>query len=116
LRDRGGEPFPQRGFLLELFLPGLCKGVVLRAAVLLGHAPLRLDPPLIFEALQRRVERPLLDQQDVARQLTDTARDRPAVQRFEGQRLEDQQVERALDEVDGFRMSLPMMIYTSCCR
>jgi hypothetical protein len=104
LRDRGCEPLPQCGFLLELFLPGPGEGVVLGATVLLGHAPLRLDPRLILEALQRRVERALLNQQNVVRQLADAARDRPAVQRLERERFENQEVERALDEVDWLRM------------
>jgi hypothetical protein len=54
----------------------------------------------MLEAVERGIERPLLDEQDLVRELLDAARDRPAMERFEGQRLQNQQVEGALHEVD----------------
>jgi hypothetical protein len=56
----------------------------------------------MLEPLEGRVQRPLLDEQDAVGQLADARGDRPAVLRFERQGLEDQEVERALDEVDRF--------------
>ncbi|MGE5837033.1 MAG: hypothetical protein ACM4AI_21340 [Acidobacteriota bacterium] len=55
----------------------------------------------------------MLDVQNVARHLPDAPRDRPAVLWLELQRLEDQEVERALNEVDGLDGLLPMIIDTS---
>jgi hypothetical protein len=56
----------------------------------------------MLEAMKRGIERALLHLQDVARQLLNAARDGPSVLRFELQRFEDQKIEGALDEVDGF--------------
>jgi len=56
---------------------------------------------LFFQALQRRVQRSLLDLEDVIRELTDPLRDRPAVQRLERDGLEDQQIDGALNEIGG---------------
>jgi hypothetical protein len=67
----------------------------------------------MFEPGEGRIEGSLLDLQHVARHLPDAARDRPAVLRFELQRLEDQEIERALNEVDGLDDLLPMIIDTS---
>ena len=55
----------------------------------------------------------MLDVQNVARHLPDAPRDRPAVLWLELQRLEDQEVERSLNEVDGLDGLLPMIIDTS---
>ena len=54
----------------------------------------------MFQAVERRVKRTLVHRQHVFRHLLDAFGDRPAVQRTEGQRLENQQVERALEEID----------------
>ena len=55
----------------------------------------------------------MLDVQNVARHLPDAPRDRPGVLWLELQRLEDQEVERSLNEVDGLDGLLPMIIDTS---
>jgi hypothetical protein len=67
----------------------------------------------VFEPVEGGIERSLLDAQDVVRHLLDATRDRPAVLRFELQRLEDEEVERSLNEVDGLDGLLPMIIDTS---
>jgi hypothetical protein len=67
----------------------------------------------VLEAMQRGVQRALLDAQDVLGELPDAARDGPAVQRLQGQRLQDQEVERSLHQIDGFQRALPMMIDNS---
>jgi hypothetical protein len=53
-----------------------------------------------IRALLVRRQRALLDLQRVARDLLDALADRPAVLRSQGERLEDDQVERPLREVD----------------
>ena len=50
--------------------------------------------------MERRVERALGDLQRVARDLANPLGDGPAVQRPERERLEDQEIERALREVE----------------
>jgi hypothetical protein len=55
----------------------------------------------MFESREGRVEGALLDLQNLTRQLPDAPRDRPAVLWLELQRLEDQEIERSLNEVDG---------------
>jgi hypothetical protein len=53
----------------------------------------------VLEAVQRRIERSLLDREHVAGELQDALRDAPSVKRLARERLEDQQVERALEQV-----------------
>jgi hypothetical protein len=53
----------------------------------------------MLEPVQRGIERPLLDAQQVAGHLLDSLGDRPAVHRLEGTRAQDQEIERALQDV-----------------
>jgi hypothetical protein len=57
----------------------------------------------VLEAVQGRIERTLLHLEHVARQLPDAFGDRPAMERLECERLQNEQVERSLDEIDGLR-------------
>ena len=63
--------------------------VVLRPPAELGDGPLRLDPALMLEAMQRGIERALVDLQHVFGDLLDALRDRPAVQRLRLERPQD---------------------------
>ena len=49
--------------------------------------------------MERRIERALVDLEDVARDLLDALGDAPAVHCLEGQCLEDEHVERPLQDV-----------------
>src|SRR6185503_14960913 len=111
-RNGGRQPLPALEFLGEVFLSGTRQRVVLRAPVGLGGVPLGLDVALCLELVQGRIERALLDEQHVAGKLTDALGDRPAVLRLEGDDLEDQQIERALDEVGGSGHMLPLVTNT----
>ncbi len=71
-------------------------------------APLGLDQALVLESMERGVERALLDLKHVPGDCLDALGDRPAVSRLGGDGLEDQHVERALNEV---RWSHTKMIY-----
>ena len=91
--------------------------VVLRAPAELRHRPFGLDPALVLEAVQGRVERALVDLQHVLGDLLDAFGDRPAVQGILLQRAQDEQVERAGQQIwDGgswCRLStLPAMVST----
>jgi len=56
-----------------------------------------VNPPLLFQAVKGRIERALLNLQDLAGQLSDPLGDRPPVHRLQGQRFQNQQVESPLD-------------------
>ena len=61
-------------------------------AAIVAHAAL--------EPVEGRVERPLWHLDDVGRDLSDPFRDGPSVLRLEGEGAEDQQVQRALWQID----------------
>jgi len=64
-----------------------------------GGAGMVLKPDPFFEAVESLVEGGVFDGQDVVGALTDPAGDGVAMHRFPGQRFEDQDVERSLEEV-----------------
>ncbi len=80
-------------------LPARVHRVDLRAPRVLGLAPFGVEPAGALEPLQRRQQRSGVDLEDAARDLLDTPRDAEAVHRLEAERLEDEQVERALNDV-----------------
>ena len=99
--DRGGHSLPLRRFVAQLALAGLREPVELRLTVVLDAAPpLGVDPPGPFEPMQRRVERALVHPQHVLGDLLDALRDGPPVHRACQQGAQDQQVERALQQVE----------------
>src|SRR5262245_11422578 len=94
--DGGRQRPPRIGLLLEL-LPSFSRQlVVLRAAVVVREIPLRLDPTAPLEAVQRRIQRSLIDLQRVFRDLLDPLGDRPSVLRIESYGVVGQEVERPL--------------------
>src|SRR6476660_4321114 len=61
--------------------------------------------------MQRGIERALLHTQDVARDLLDTFRNSPAVERLKRQGAEDEQVQRALRKINGSRWhQVPLLL------
>src|SRR5690606_35969118 len=62
-------------------------------------APPGRDPPPVLEAVKRRVEGALVDPQHVARELLDALGDAPPVHRLQRQGPQDQEVQRALEQV-----------------
>src|SRR5947209_19842049 len=81
LGDGEDEPVPARLLLLELAPARLRERVELGAAARLVHLPLRGDPALLLDAVERRVDRSLLDFEHLARHLPDALDDAVAVQR-----------------------------------
>ena len=98
--DRGGQALPPCRLVDDCVTSCLGKGVVPRPAVRIRRPPLGGNPALSFELVQRGVQRALTDPQHVARHLPDTLCDRPAVHRLQRDRLQNQQVQRALDEIE----------------
>ena len=103
LGDGRGEFLPAVGFDFELFAAGAGELVILRAAVVLRCAPTGLDPATALEAMEGGIKRTLLDAEDIARYLLDAFRDGPAVLRPDGERSEDEEVECALRQVNGWQ-------------
>src|SRR5215207_113691 len=68
----------------------------------LRHAPLGLDEPFALHAVERRVERALADLERVVGGVLDPPRDAVAVARAPGEGLEDQGVERAVQQLGRF--------------
>src|SRR4051812_27468398 len=98
-RNSRGKPLPLSRLMLEGATTVACERVVLCPPVVFAVAPLRLDPPLLLQLVQRRVERSLSHLQDLIRHLADALRDRPAVHRLERDHFQNQKVQRALNEI-----------------
>jgi hypothetical protein len=97
-RDRRGAARPVRRLDLELPAALARQLVVPRAPRVLRLTPLGVEPAGALEPLQRREERPRVHLEHPARHLLDPPRDAEAVHRLEADRLEDEHVERALDD------------------
>jgi len=65
-----------------------------------GNAPFGIDPALVFEAVQSGIERALIDLQDLPRDLLNALGDCPAVHGFGLQRAQNEEIERALQEIE----------------
>ena len=85
----------------ELTAAGRREPVILGPAAELRHLPLGFEPALKLEPVQGRVERALVDLQHVFGNRLDALRDCPAVQGVLLQRAQDQQVERAGQQIWG---------------
>src|SRR5688572_28783831 len=59
-RDDRGHAVPALRGELELLAAGPGQGIIFGAAVVLGHAPLGLDPALFLHAVERGIERTLV--------------------------------------------------------
>ena len=80
--------------------PGGGQPVDARALLVVGDLPRRRDPLAPLEPVQRRVQRAGVDLQHVARVRADGLGDAVAVLRAPLEGLEDEQVERALEQLD----------------
>ena len=96
--DRGHDPAPAAGGACELGAARARERVETGPAVVVGGPPLRVDPAPRLQALQRRIERSVLDEQHVVGGLLDGPRDALAVLRAEHERAQDQEVQRALEQ------------------
>ena len=64
--NRFRQPVPARGFLAQLPAPGRRQPVVLGAPVVVGRAPFRFNPALLFEPDEGGVERALIEFERIA--------------------------------------------------
>ena len=89
---------PLRGFLAELFAARAGERVVLRAPVVLRRLPGGSQPSGFFQTVQCRKQGTGLDDERPVRELFDAARDAKAVELSGRERLQDEQVEGALQQ------------------
>src|SRR5215210_4140360 len=97
--DGRGAAGPVRGLDLELFSAGASERVEPRAARVLRLAPLGVEPSGALQPLQGGEEGSGVDLEHSARDLFDAAGDAEAVHGLKTEGLEDEHVERALDDV-----------------
>src|SRR6476659_3437838 len=82
--DAFGESCPALPLGIEL-LPSLARDLVqTRLPVFLGRSPRRLEPALLFHAMQRGVQRPLFHAQKIGRGALDSSGDGVAMHRSGG--------------------------------
>src|SRR6266849_3951986 len=89
-------------FGLESAFPRRREPVIFGLAFVFRLAPFAGDPSLVLQPVQRRVQGTLLNLQPIFRNLLDAQQNAVAVQRAEGNSLEDQHVQRALQKVELF--------------
>jgi hypothetical protein len=112
LSNGGGQLLPFALFRFQLLAAAFGEFIEFRAAVVLGCAPAGFDPASPLEAMQRRIQRTLLDLENFAGNLMDPLGNSPAVIGSQGQRSQDQQIERALRKIDALlRHMLPLRFY-----
>src|SRR6185437_6985035 len=115
LVDNGGQSTPGIGFGLQLLSAPASEFVIAGAAVVLADGPLGTQPAAALQTMQGRIQRALLHLDGIARDLLQTFRNGPAVQRLEGERLQNEQIESSLGQFqasfshDGLRPSSLML-------
>src|SRR5262249_15625179 len=97
--DRGHAPRPVRGLDFELFLSRPGQRIKLGTARVLGLAPLRVEPTGALQPLQCGKQRSRIDPEYALRNLLHAAGDAEPVHGLKTESLEDQHVQRALDDV-----------------
>ena len=99
------EPAPSARLFLERPDAGSGDRVVLGVAVVLRLLPRPFDPPLLFEPDQRRIQRALVQLERVIGDLIEARRQPIGMLRAHGrQRSKDDEIERALEELDAPRL------------
>ena len=80
-RHQRRHSFPALGFCKQLFAAGSRQRVELRLAIVIRGAPLGRNPSALFQAQQCRVERALIELEQIFRDLLNALRNAVAVQR-----------------------------------
>ncbi len=94
-----GHAVPVFGFRKQPALPCSGEPVIFGFAVVFRLAPFTGDPALMFQTIERGVQRALLDFQAIFGNLLDAQQNAVAVQGPKGNGLQDQHVQRALQNV-----------------
>jgi hypothetical protein len=109
-RHERGHAIPVVGFGAELTAARGGEAVELGLAFVVGLSPLGGDKALMLQAEERGIERALLNGELIAGDLLDAQEDTVAVERAEGDRLQDEHVEGPLHEVELVRQWLLLEI------
>lgn len=100
LADGGRVGFPGFGFGAKVLTAGGGELVVLGLAVVVGEAPLGFDEAFAFQAPEGGVERAFFHEEGLVGLAADEAGDGVAVEGAPGEGFEDDDVERAAQEVE----------------
>jgi hypothetical protein len=85
---------------VNLLEPRVGEAIELRLAVVIRDAPFGHDVAFLLQLQQRRIERAVIDREQIAARLLDAPRDAVAVERPEDfQRFQHHQCERALPDI-----------------
>src|SRR4029450_9810649 len=98
--DRTHHLFPFAGFGGEARAAGTRQLVIARPAIVVRAAPLGRDEPRPLQALQRWIQRPVIDQEDVFGTALNRRRNAVAMARPEDKSLGEERVERSLEELN----------------
>ena len=98
--NRGSQFLPGIGPGGELLAAGTREIIELGPAVVVRRAPLGADQPAAFQSMQRWIQRSLRDLQRGVRDLMQPLRDGPSMHGLQRERLQDEEVERPLGEID----------------
>src|SRR5215211_825106 len=101
LLDREHVPPPALRLGAERLFAERREAVVLGAPVVVGDTPFAVDPFLLLEALEGRIEGALVDLEDTVGHLLDALGDAPAVHRGERERAKDEEVDGAAERLVG---------------
>ena len=97
-RRVGSSPPPPRGGAAS---PARVKRVVLRSPVVVALAPFGGDQALVFQTVERRIERPLRNFERVSGDLPDAEQHAVSVERRQRHGLQNQHVQRAGQKAGG---------------
>ena len=112
---------PAGAFGEQVLAPGGRELIHARALIALRHLPLRADPALPLQPMQRRIQRSGIHLEDVGGMAPQRLADAVAVVRAPLQRLEDQEIKRSLQELDPVLVARALdhgcgYVYTHGCR
>src|SRR5215467_8370976 len=96
--DGDRDARPVGGLFLKLSSAGAGERVVFRAALRGSFAPVGLEPSRLLHSVERREERAWSHFEGALGDLLDPSGNPHAMERAKGERLEDEKVERALEE------------------
>jgi hypothetical protein len=101
LFDEAGQLAPALGFLPERFQAGFGDGVVFRFPAVFRLIPFALDPALLLQTNQGRIERALVELQQVPGNLFQPGGNAVSVPRAQAaKRAQDDEIERALQDLN----------------
>src|SRR6185436_4099940 len=93
-----GDAVPVGALSFELSLSRFGEFIKLGSSIIFRHSPLRLDPAAFLHTVKRRIERAILDFEQIFRRLVYTLDNTVAVHLPTRQSIQDQQLQRPLHQ------------------